>query len=46
MACPKEMVADFTMPPQRVQHGGIRLAQITSLTQDISWRSPQERHLA
>ena len=46
MAWPKEMVADFTMPPQAVQAGALPVSSITCLTQSISWRSPQDRHLA
>jgi len=46
IAWPKEIVADFTMPPQLVQVGALSSRAITSRTQAISCRSPQERHLA
>ena len=46
MAWPKEMVADFTMPPQAVQAGALPVRSISSATQSISWRSPQDRHFA
>jgi hypothetical protein len=46
IACPNEMVAVFTMPPQAGQSGGSPCASKCARIGSSSIRAPQSRHLA